>query len=84
VKALFAKIAEESSVIGQEAGQNGTIPTSVVPTQAEAAAQLGPLPRDKLQSSFSAAAVARTPAYGEDVDIDMEGSEVRQLATILG
>jgi hypothetical protein len=85
VNTLFAKIAEEaSSTIGQETGQDGTIPTSVVPMQAEAAAQLEPLPRDMLESAFSAAAVARTPAYGQDIGIDTGSSVVRQLARDLG
>jgi hypothetical protein len=85
VNTLFAKIAEESSsMIGQKADQDGTIPTSVVPMQAEAGAQLEPLPRDTLQSALSAAAVARTPAYGQDIGIDMDSSVVRQLARDLG
>ena len=110
VNALFSEISEESSsMIGQKTGQDGTTPTSVVPMQAEAAAQLEPLPRDTLrhaeaaaqleplrtfqlepvqldtlQSALSAAAVARTPAYGEDIGIDTDSSVVRQLARDLG
>jgi hypothetical protein len=114
VNALFAEIAEESaSMIGQKTDQDGTIPTSIVPMQAQAAAQLEPLPRDTLrhaeaaaqleplrtfqlepvqldtlQSVLSAAAdcsaVERTPAYGEDIGIDMDSSAVRQLARDLG
>jgi hypothetical protein len=93
VNALFAEIAEESSsMIDQKTDQDGTIPTSVVPMQAEAAAQLEPLRTfqlepvqlDTLQSALSAAAVARTPAYGEDIGIDTDSSVVRQLARDLG
>ena len=93
VNALFAEIAEESSsMIGQKTDQDGTIPTSVVPMQADAAAQLEPLRTfqlepvqlDTLQSALSAAAVALTPAYGQDIGIDTDSSVVRQLARDLG
>jgi hypothetical protein len=85
VNALFAETAEESSsMTGQKTDQDGTIPTSVVPMQAQAAAQLDPLPRDTLQSALSAAAVALTPAYGQDIGIDTDSSVVRQLARDLG
>jgi hypothetical protein len=60
--------------------------------QAEAAAQLEPLRTfqlepvqlDTLQSALAAAAVERTPAYGEDIGIDMDSSAVHQLARDLG
>jgi hypothetical protein len=62
----------------------GKAPTSVVPMQAEAAAQLEPLSRERVQSALSAAAAGRTPAYGEDIGINMDSSVVRQLAHDLG
>jgi hypothetical protein len=67
VASLFAEIREEvTCMTSQETGQDGNIPTSVVPIQAEAAAQLKPLPNQRIQPTLSAA------VYGEDIDIDTD------------